>query len=347
MKSLISNQVIIPALLASALWLTWSCSPETKENADTQKEKAVAVELQSVASEEWVDSEHFAATVEAKTTNKISSTMGGRILRLRADVGQRVAKNQVLAEMDNAQLEQARLQLEEQKLLFARMDALYKSGGIAQADWEKSRRALDVAQTQYRSIAENTRLVSPIHGVVTARNYDPGDVSSPSLPIFVVEQIDAVRLKINLPEKYYPRVTLGKQVGVTTETLPNERFVGRVALIYPSIDPQTHTFTIEIEVSNPKQLLRSGMYASVEMDFGSRQALVVWDRSVLKQIGSGEKYVYVVEKNRAVRRNVEVGSVAPGKAEILSGLQVGEKVVREGASTIKDGSLVKVISPKK
>lgn len=347
MKLSISKSIVIATLLASSLSLASSCKKQDNKQAEGTQETPIAVRVQAAETTNWIDKEVFSATVEAKTTNKISSTMGGRVLRLKAEIGQTVARNQVLAEMDNAQLVQAKLQLDEQVLQMERIDALYRSGGISKAEWESRQRAVQSARTNYNTIASNTRLVSPIHGVITARNYDAGDVTTPTLPIFVVEQLNPVRLKIYLPEKYYSKVAKGKKVAIRTETLPDETFEGSIALIYPTIDPSTHTFATEVEVPNGQLRLRSGMYASVEIDFGSHPSLVVWDRSVVKQMGSAEKYVFVANKDRAVRRKVVVGKIDEGKAEIISGVREGEQIIREGASTVKDGSLIKIIQPAK
>ena len=114
--------------------------------------------------------------------------MGGRIKRIATEVGNTVAKGQVLAEMDNSQLTQMKVKLEDARLSFARTDELYKIGGISKAQWDAARSAKTIAETAYNNMYENTVLRSPISGVVTARNYDAGDLASPQLPIFVVEQ---------------------------------------------------------------------------------------------------------------------------------------------------------------
>ena len=344
------NYLSLSALLLPASLLLLSLGAckggQEKKNANQAQADTTIVETQAAATQTIDDSQTFSATVEAAVTNNISSQMGGRIKRIRVEVGQTVSRGQVLAEMDPSSLRQSQIQLEDQKANYARIDELYKVGGISKAEWESRKRALDLAQTSYQNLRENTVLTSPISGVVTARNYDQGDVTSVALPIFTVEQLNPVKLVVNVSEAYFPKVTKGMPVQVTTPTLPGEEFQGKVSLISPTIDPASHSFVVEVQVNNPNRKLSAGMYAYATLSFGTRDAVVVSDRSVVKQIGSGERYLFYLKNGKAVRQVVQEGVAKDGLVEILAGVQPGMEIVTEGASVLKDGAPVKVVNRK-
>ena len=108
-------------------------------------------------------------------------------------MGDRVSKGQKLVSMDEANLKQTKFQLDNQEIEFKRMDELYKVGGASKSEWDAAKMALDIKETAYRNLLENTSLLSPINGVVTARNYDNGDMYSGGEPVLVVEQLTPVR----------------------------------------------------------------------------------------------------------------------------------------------------------
>lgn len=335
-----------PMLWALGLGITFlmpSCKKSSSSKSD-QDSVQVAVQTAVVQQTSIENTAHFTATVQAKATNEIVPQAGGRIRQIRAEVGQQVSRGQILAVMDNSQLAQAEVQLADAKLAYTRTDELYKVGGVSKAQWDARRSALTVAETAYNNLQENTYLRSPIAGVVTARNYDSGDMCSPSMPIFIVEQIVPVKLLVNISERYYTMVSKGMSAKVTAEALgEDEGFEGKVALVHPTLNAQTHTFAVEVEVPNKGLKLRPGMYATVELDFGETTALVVSDRAVVKLPGSGEYYVYKLVGDRAERTVVKVGRQLGDRYEILSGLSSGTTVITEGAQVVRNGDRVKVV----
>ena len=106
---------------------------------------------------------------------------------------------------------------------------------------DPSHTALEVARTSYENLFTNTRLLSPIEGIVTMRNYDSGDIFSGN-PILQVQQITPVKMLINISESQYPKVKKGMNAKIKLDVYENDEFNGKVNLIYPVIDPRTHTF---------------------------------------------------------------------------------------------------------
>lgn len=284
----------------------------------------------------------FTAMVEADQVNNIAPAMGGRIRSISVDVGSVVQRGQAVARMDAANFSQQETQVATLKRDFERYQELFEVGGISRQQLDQARTQLEVAELALQNLGENTTLVSPISGVVTARNYDPGDVAL-QLPILTIESINPVKVMVNVSESYYSQVVKGMPVEVTVDALKGETFEGKVSLVHPTLDPVAHTFTVEITVPNGNQRLRPGMYARVVINFGTNDHALVPDRAVLKQIGSNDRYVFVEHAGKASYRKVELGRRIEDRYEIVSGLEPGDRVIIHGNAGLLDGHEVKTI----
>ena len=330
------------ALLSAGLLA--SCSSSSSSQA-TEEQSADTVRLVEVAPAEMRAlslSEEFTAQLEAKVVNNITAQAGGRLKQLLVKVGDRVGAGQAVARMEATQAAQAQIQLADAKTNFARMDELYKVGGVSKAQWEQAKSAVDQAKLAYGNAAENTVLRSPISGFVTAKNYDNGDMTSPQLPVVVIQQIAPVKAVIGVSEQYYSYLKKGAAATLSVDALGEETFSGVVTNIFPTLDPVTHTVSTEIEVANKDLKLRPGMYARVHLDFGTKETLTVPDKAIVRQAGSGARYVYVFSGGKAVYRAVELGQQQGDLYEVVSGLNAGDQVIISAPSNLKNGLSVKL-----
>ena len=321
-----------------------SCSSSSSSKA-TEEQSADTVRLVEVATAEMRAlnlSEEFTAQLEAKVVNNITAQAGGRLKQLLVKVGDRVGAGQAVARMEATQAAQAQIQLADAKTNFARMDELYKVGGVSKAQWEQAKSAVDQAKLAYGNAAENTVLRSPISGFVTAKNYDNGDMTSPQLPVVVIQQIAPVKAVIGVSEQYYSYLKKGAAATLSVDALGEETFSGIVTNIFPTLDPVTHMVSTEIEVANKDLKLRPGMYARVHLDFGTKEALTVPDKAIVRQAGSGARYVYVFSGGKAVYRAVELGQQQGDLYEVVSGLNAGDQVITSAPSNLKNGLSVKL-----
>ena len=284
----------------------------------------------------------FTASVEADQVNNIAPAMGGRIRRIMVDVGSTVRRGQTVATMDAASFAQQETQVATLRRDFERYEELFAVGGISKQQLDQARTQLEVAETALNNLSENTTLVSPISGVVTARNYDPGDMAM-QLPILTIESLNPVKVVVNVSESFYSQVVKGMAVEVTVDALEGESFQGKVSLIHPTLDPVAHTFTVEVTVPNSQLRLRPGMFARVKMNFGTYDRPLLSDMAVLKQVGSNDRYVFVEKDGRALYTVVQLGARINDKYEILSGLSEGDRVIVQGNSGLIDGAEVEVV----
>ncbi|NDV63877.1 efflux RND transporter periplasmic adaptor subunit [Bacteroides sp. 224] len=320
-----------------------SCSGGGKDDSTVEKkEDKPIVKLAKVASRPVDHLVEYTATVEAEVINNIAPSVPVRINRIMVEVGDRVVKGQKLVDMDASNLQQLKFQLENQEIEFKRMDELYKVGGISKSDWDAFKTSLDVMKTSYKNLLENTSLVSPINGVVTARNYDNGDMFKSEKPVLVVEQINPVKLMVNVSETYFTQIQKGASVSIKFDVYGDEEFTGRVSLVYPTIDPATRTFPMEIKLDNKDQRVRPGMFARVTINFGTRNSVVVPDVAIVKQAGSGDRYVYVYKNGKVSYNKVELGRRMDSEYELLSGVDNGSEVVIAGQARLLNDMEVEV-----
>jgi RND family efflux transporter MFP subunit len=344
MKTIFKTMSIAAAVLMAA-----GCGSNAGKQAE-QTETAVAevqelptVSVEKVSIQKVPQEATYTSTVQAYAKNNIVPQTAGRITKINVEIGDKVRKGQVLAEIDKVQLQQAQLQLHNAEVELGRLKALYEAGGISKSDLDAIELQYNVAKTQVQNLIENTTLLSPIDGVITARNYDVGDMYAMSAPIFTVEQIKPVKLLVAVSESDYTKVKKGGYVSVKAEAFPDLTFDGRIERIYPTIDPTTRTFNVEVHITNSYGTLRPGMFARVNIKFGVNENVVIPDVAVVKQQGTGEKFVYILNEDGTVSyEKIVLGRRMGSEYEVLSGIQDGAVVVTGGQIRLKDGIKVQV-----
>jgi RND family efflux transporter MFP subunit len=202
--------------------------------------------------------------------------------------------------------------------------------------------ALDVTETAYKNLLVNTSLLSPINGIITARNFDSGDMFSGGVPVLTVEQIMPVKLRVHVSESYFTRVVRGAEASIKLDVYGEEEFTGRVSLVYPTINAETRTFQVEIRLDNRDLRVRPGMFARVKLNYGTFHRVVVPDLAIIKQAGSGDRYVYVYKNGKVSYNKVELGRRMDAEYELISGIPDNSQVVIAGQARLLNGVEVEV-----
>lgn len=331
-------------LILSAAMILTSCGQKTSEQQTVIVEETPKVTVVTVHAENVPQISTYPTTIEADIVNNITPQSASRINEILVEVGDHIKKGQKLATMDAINLEKIRLQMTNDSIEYGRIKELYEIGAASQSDFEKITLAYEVSKKSYDNLLENTILTSPISGIVTARNYDEGDMYAMAQPLFVVQDITPVKMLINISESNYSKVKKGMEVELTADAFPGETFKGKVNLVYPTIDPRSHTFPVEIIVDNKDEKLRPGMFSRVSMNYGDNYRVVVPDRAVLKQVGADDKYVYVLNADSTVTYTpVKVGIRMNDRYEIIGGLNDGDIIVTTGQTRLKNNIKVDVV----
>ena len=343
MKTIFKTMIVAGTVVLAASCGNNEKKAEQQPVAQSVENIVPSVAVVQVGVREVPQMSTYTSTVQANVRNNIAPQSGNRIKAIKADIGDFVNKGQVLAEMDQIQLQQAELQMKNKEDEYKRLKGLYEVGGLSKSDLEAIELAYNVSKTQYENLLENSVLRSPVTGVVTARNYDVGDMYAMAAPLFTVEQIVPVKLLVGITESDYSKVKKGDKVQIVADALPGKVFEGKIRKIYPTIDPATRTFTVEVVVNNYKKELRPGMFARVTVTFGVNNNVVIPDVAVVKQQGSGERFVYILNEDGTVSyQKVVLGRRMGAEYEVLEGVADGAKVVTGGQIRLKDGIKVTV-----
>jgi HlyD family secretion protein len=297
----------------------------------------------------------------------------GRLQEVYVKLGDRVSRGQQLAKIEDQELREqirqaeaaqevsratirqreadlklAETNVERSRSLFERQLLPKQTLDDNEARYQSAIAALDLARAQstqsqarleeLRITMQNTVIVSPVNGFVARRAADPGAFASQNAPVVDVVDISRVRLVVNVVEKDLKQVQQGDTTQVEVDAFPGETFAGRIARVAPVLDPATRTAPIEIEIPNADFRLKPGMYARVGITTEQRPNALVVPSNALVDIG-GERGVFIAKAdNTAEFRKVEIGIEEPTKAEILAGLEEGERVVTTGAAALTDGA---------
>lgn len=326
-------------------------------------------------------SEKIALTgsLQAKESVDVMPRVQGRILNINVDTGQAVAKGALIAVLEDDEINQ---QIERAKAAIAVADASVAQREAevqnAKAELDRKRKLveegvlsrfeLDGLETRYRvtqsqlelaraqrrqSEAEHrelvirqgqTRVVSPITGIIANRQLDVGAMAGPSAPIVTIVSVNPMVIQARASEREIARIRRGTSVKVTVDGLPDQQFTGRVMRIAPLLDAQTRNGLIEIEIPNRNGALKGEMFARAELDLGSQREATLLPRDALVYRGE-QPGVYTIEAELAKFQPVESGLTQDDKVEVLSGLNVGDIVITRGSNLIKDGDRVRVERP--
>ena len=335
------KELLIGMAAACSALLFVACSGSKESTEQTEEETVQLVKVARVTEQAVPQVVSYTATIEPYKRNLISSSLPNRIKKIYVEVGDHVKAGQKLVDLDRANLAQQKLQLDNLELEYNRVKELLAVGGASQQQVDQMRTQYETAKTSYENLDENTVLVSPTNGVVTARNYDNGDLATGA--ILTVMQIQPVTVEENISESDFTKVKLGMPVDVNVEVYGDEVFKGKVSLIHPTIDPATRTFVTEINIPNGDNRIRPGMFARVNIDFGNVNRVVVPDQAVVKRSGSGDRFVYVYKDGKVSFNQVQLGRHMDTSYELISGVENGAEVVIAGQSRLKDGAEVKLV----
>ncbi len=346
-----TKRLLLSLPILGIIFLGTSCKPkDAAENEIEKKDSAMLVQTQVLENTSIARTVSFSSNIESDEQVHLVPTTPGKVERIRVDVGSRVKKGQVLVEMDQTMLYQAKVQLATLTTEFNRMKVLIKSGSVSQQAFDQVKAQYDVAKANAKNLEKNTFIKAPFAGVISGKYMEEGEMYSgtpnPTLgkaAIVSLVKIKKLKAMINIPESYYPKVKKGMQTKVVCDIYPEDVIDGKLAQVYPTINPVNHSFQAEIAINNPKEKYKPGMYCSVELNLGEVEALIVPYQTVLKTQGSNERYVFVNKGGKAKRILVSLGQRFNDKVEVLSNeIAVGTELVVVGQSKLKSGDTLKV-----
>jgi RND family efflux transporter MFP subunit len=356
--------------LTAALAISGACKSSKTDAAPAAATAAVAaapVKVAPVVRQRISEKLTYTGTLEAGRKITITPEVGGKVAKIYVEEGQRVSQGQLLAEMDTSSLS---LQLQQAEAALAvadanlknaarnkeRMDRLLAEKAVSDAQYEQVKLGYDAAKAQLEqaqaavNMARHTLEVSimkaPWSGVIASKNAQVGDVINPMMGGYgtggggVLTLVDYSRIKIvvEVSQSDVGRLRRGQNAVVKVGNGEIKDAAGTVSVVNTTADPLSKKFRVEVMAANPDLILRPGTFGSVEFEVTSHEnALAVPQKSVFD-----DKYVYLAEGGKAVKREVVLGLKNTTMIEVISGLKEGDAVIVEGAFGLTDGTPVEV-----
>ncbi|MBI5537431.1 MAG: efflux RND transporter periplasmic adaptor subunit [Deltaproteobacteria bacterium] len=301
------------------------------------------------------------------------------VAQARASVAQAEAKlrvvRQVTSRLATEGLNQATSNLEQADRQLQRIEALAKSGAVPQEQLDDARRAYDNAKSQHTNATtqlqstgpsgsdflvsstavsqamaglqgalarlDQTRIVSPVDGIVLTRSVEPGDVVQPGKVLMILAREGDTQLVVTPDEKSLAFLRLGQTAIASADAFPGERFEAKVITIAPGVDPDRGTVEVKLRVDKPPAYLRADMTVSVDIEVGRREDALVLPVDAVRDPTGDHPWILVVEGSRASRRSIKAGIRTEGLIEIQGGMQPGELVIPVSAGPVTPGSRVR------
>ena len=315
-----------------------------KQEATTEEQERVEQVRTTVLQSQEIEREISVSTnLQGYVTLNVAPSVTGNIEHIFVEVGDKVTKGQALVNMDETQYKTTKIALANLKTEKNRAEMLLKTGSATQQQ-------LDQLTTQYNSTKEqldfleiNTYFKAPFSGVISAKNYEDGELYG-GQPILVLTQIDKLKALVAIPENYFPKFKEGMKLTLTSDIYPDKVFPATVEVVYPTIDPASHTFQVKIVIPNSSNLLRPGMYVTTKIGLGKANAIVAPYQAIEKLVGANDRYVFLNDNGYAKRVAVTLGQRFDQEIEIISPEIVpGVEMVTTGQHKLVDGVKLNVV----
>jgi RND family efflux transporter MFP subunit len=332
------KKIFIYSLAALALM---SCG--TGNETSTQEERVEQVRTTFLQTREIEREITISTNLQGYLTQNVAPSLTGKIEYIYCEVGDKKVQGQDLVRMDQTQYKTTKIALGNLEIEKNRVEQLLKSGSATQQQYDQLTAQYNQTKEQLEFLETNTYVKAPFAGVISAKNYEDGELYS-GQPILVLTQIDKLKALIAVPETYFPRIKEGMKLTLKTDIYPEQVFPASVEVVYPTIDPSSHTFQVKIVIPNGKRMLRPGMYVSTTLGLGKTNAIVVPYQSVEKLVGANNRYVFVNDNGVAKRVDVELGQRFDQDVEIISPEIVpGVEMVTTGQHKLIDGTKINVV----
>jgi len=300
-------------------------------------------------------------TLQGAVQAPIAARAAGYVKSWNKDIGSRVEKGDVLAELEAPELDQQVSQAKAVRDQTAstvalaqttvdRWDALRKKDVVAQQDLDERRAALVQAKANLAAADANLQrlqeleafkhVTAPFAGIVTKRNIDVGDlVDTSGKPLFLLSQTDPLRVYISVPQSYANLVKTGQTVVVTQAELQNQQFKGQVTRTSGSIDASSRTMQVEVSLPNKDGALLPGAYVQVALPLTASATLSVPSNTLLFR-GEGTRVAVIDAQGKVTLHAVTLGRNNGTTVEVTSGLQATDRLVLNPPDSLIDGDVV-------
>lgn len=308
-----------------------------KKGSDDLGQTAVIVRTQVVQPSEFAETIKLTGSIESIHDIVVPAEESGRVVEWLVNKGSAVSPGQVMARLDDA-------------LLKAAFDAAEASFKMAEVNFEKQKKAYDeqaVSELQLKNLEfqrdaaraqldmarkrwDNTRIVSPVHGVVNDRYVDEGEMIGAGMPAAHVVDIQQLKIALGIPERYAGQVRTGMKIDFTVDAFPSDTLSGTLGYVGPAVTVDNRTIPAEVHFSNTGPKIKPHMIARVTLTLGAGASAIAIPLDYVQQVDVGRQVVYIAKDGKAVERTVTLGGSDGQRVRILNGLAEGDELITAG-----------------
>ena len=305
------------------------------------------VSLAAVRSERISQKLEALGNARANESVDVTSKSSNIVTAVRFRDGEKVNRGQVLVQLDDAQaradVAAADAALTESQAQFNRSRELLNTQALSKSQFDQLEATLKANRARLAAAnarLEDTVIRAPFSGHVGLRRVSVGSLINPGTVITTLDDTSVIKLDFAVPENFLASLRRGLAVRATAPAFPGRNFTGTVSSIDSRVDVSTRAVIVRALLSNEDGALKPGMFLNVSLANDDREALVIPEEALTPE--AERQYVFVVDGNKAQRREVQIGMRRPGFVEVVSGVNAGEKVVIEGTQKVRDGGAVRV-----
>ena len=295
-----------------------------------------------------VESLSLVGNIAANEIVEVKAETEGIVREILFDEGQPVEKGQLLIQLDDTKSASVVAEAESNFKLstanFERAKVLFKDRMISPQEYDQASATFDqnhaTLELKKRQL-KDARIVAPFAGITGARNVSPGQVIAKDTVLTMLVDLDPVKVEVNVPERYLQQLNIGQSLEFSVAAFPGKKFKGEVYFVSPQIDQNLRTALVKARIPNADNKLRGGRFASLDLALQVRDSAIVIPEPAIMSSGDNFSVFVVNGENKAELRPVQVGIRLAGKAEIVKGVNAGDKVIVEGVQKIGPGSAVK------
>lgn len=310
----------------------------------------VKVTVEAIDGENVSIQRSYSGTIESGTVAEMSFSVPGTIKKIYVSAGQKIAKGQLLAELDATNLvhadNMAQATLSEARDAYNRLKKLHDANALPDIQWvevqSKLKQAENAAAIAAKGLAD-AKIYSPINGIVSEKLMNDGQTVAPVLPVLKIVGLGDVKASISVTEKEVGQMKAGRKALVSVDAVKGSPFEGMLTEQGVVANPLSHTFDVKFNVVNPTGDLLPGMICNVAIepagDTISDSRIIVPVQTVLLS-ADNKNFVWLAKNKKAEMRYVTIGEMLPQGVEITSGLSHGDSLITQGMQKISNGSLI-------
>jgi membrane fusion protein, multidrug efflux system len=341
----LTKKVLGILFISLIIIVSYGCS-ETEETEKVVNK--VSVETIELVGEHYIDYISVVGTVKPFQKALISTTEGGKIVKLYKDKGDFVRKGEKILEIDNdilsSNLQATKAQYDLAKITYEKQKMIFDQNVNSEIQFLQSKYSMEQAEANHKLVKtryNNTFIIAPFSGYIDYKYFDLNELAPVGQPIIQLIDVSKVKIEAGVPEKYISSVHLGDMANISLKQL-NIQLNGKISFVGTSVNTNNRTFPIEIILENKGKELKPELITEVKIENEAFDDIIVVPNEVISRVDNGY-VVYVVKNGIAYGMSLEILRRTSNKVAVAKGLKSGDSLVVVGYQNLVDGQAVNVV----